>query len=457
MTRARPDAYRSWLVGELVLVTVLGLGTLSLWATDRLGGIALPEARIALVTAVGVVASIVAVLAAIRFMVEGRLMDLLLSGAFAVAALGSLAFEVVPLLDGPGRTPAESWAAVGAGILATLLLAIAPFANRRVNERKRALVVGVGGASVVVASAWAAVAFVPALAEPDASVSTAALGIAFAVQAALAVVSAVGFGLRFRRHGRDLDSWLALAMTLVVFADLHYVLAPAVGTADLLQGDFLRLLSYGVLLVGVWRAISHAEFGRAVAEERSRVAQEIHDGLAQYLFAISTHVSMLENGAPLETVLPRLKEAATAAQNEARYAVLALSSAGGTAPFDAALRRYVEVLTADGALDVELAIDGAVRLDADEQIEIFRIVQEGLANARRHAGARRAWVELAFRGGRRVVTVRDDGVGFDDGTAGGAGQGLKSMRRRAAAIDGGFSLRSSPDAGTAIEIVLRAA
>ena len=57
------------------------------------------------------------------------------------------------------------------------------------------------------------------------------------------------------------------------------------------QGDFLRLLSYSVLLVGVWRAIRLAEFGRAVAEERARVAREIHDGLAQYLFAVSTHAS----------------------------------------------------------------------------------------------------------------------------------------------------------------------
>ena len=87
-------------------------------------------------------------------------------------------------------------------------------------------------------------------------------------------------------------------------------------------------LAYGILVVGVWRAISQAEFGRAVADERARVAREIHDGLAQYLFAISTQVSMLESGAPLDEVLPRLKRAATSAQQEARFAVLALSSGG---------------------------------------------------------------------------------------------------------------------------------
>ena len=145
-----------------------------------------------------------------------------------------------------------------------------------------------------------------------------------------------------------------------------------------------------MLLVGVWRAISFAEFGRAVAEERARVAREIHDGLAQYLFAVSTHASMLESGAPLEQTLPKLKEAAAAAQQEARFAVLALSSASGTAPFDAALRRYVEFLTADGVLEVDVEIDPAILLAPDEQIEVFRIVQEGLANVRKHAGAQRA-------------------------------------------------------------------
>ena len=118
--------------------------------------------------------------------------------------------------------------------------------------------------------------------------------------AGLWLVALVGFGLRYRRYGRDLDSWMCLAATLAVFADLHLVLTPIVSSDFLLQGDFLRVLAYGILVVGVWRAISQAEFGRAVADERARVAREIHDGLAQYLFAISTQVSMLESGAPLE-------------------------------------------------------------------------------------------------------------------------------------------------------------
>src|SRR5207237_7176735 len=113
---------------------------------------------------------------------------------------------------------------------------------------------------------------------------------------------------------------------------------------------------------GVWRAIRSAEFGRAVAEERARVAREIHDGLAQYLFALSTHVSRLRTGAELDEVLPRIEEAARLAQQEARFAVLALSSAGGESSFEAGLRRYVGFLSAGGALEVAPEIQPSVDL-----------------------------------------------------------------------------------------------
>jgi signal transduction histidine kinase len=273
-------------------------------------------------------------------------------------------------------------------------------------------------------------------------------------QALLSLVAMVGFGLRFRARGNDLDRWLCLGATLALFAELHYVFTPLLSSSYVSQGDFLRLLSYSVLLVGVWRAIRFAEFGRAVAEERARVAREIHDGLAQYLFAVSTHASMLESGADPARTLAQLKEAAAAAQQEARFAVLALSSAGGSAPFDSALRRYVDFLTADGKLDVDLEIQEGIRLAPDEQIEVFRIVQEGLANARKHAGARRARVRIAERAGERFVTVVDDGSGFDEDEIA-AGQGLKNMRARAASIGGGFRLVSAPGHGTALEVVLR--
>ncbi len=288
----------------------------------------------------------------------------------------------------------------------------------------------------------------PERAQPD--LLTASL----ALQAVLSLVALVGFGLRYRARGEDLDQWLAFGATLWLFADLHSVFTPPNSGDHVSQGDFLQVFSYGMLLVGVWRAIRAAEFGRAVAEERARVAREIHDGLAQYLFAISTETSMLANGAELDKVLPRLREASAAAQQEARFAVLALSSAGGTASFDAALSRYVDFLTADGRLDVDLEIEKGVDLGPDEQIEVFRIVQEGLANVRRHAEARTATVLIGVRDGRRVVRIADDGRGLDE-QAESRGQGLRNIRTRATAIGGALRLLSRPGGGTSLEIVLR--
>ena len=458
MHGAQAPSYRSWLVSELAIVFLLAGATVALAATDRLGGYTLPWARLVLDTSVALVASMVAVLVAIRFRVEGRALDLLLTAGFAVTALGTFVYGVVPKLDDGRLSNREVWAGLCVELVAAAIIAAAPFATARVSARQRMLAVAFLAAVGAVAGVGVVLSVLGAngpLVTEEGARAAGAL-IVFAALAVLALVATIGFGLRFRRFGRELDSWFALSFTLVLFADLHYVLAPVQSAGFVLQGDFLRLLAYGVLLFGVWRAIGDAEFGRAVAEERARVAREIHDGLAQYLFALSTHVSMLERGASLDELLPRLKQASTAAQQEARFAVLALSSASGTAPFDAALRRYVDFLAADGVLEVELDIDPEVRLAPDEQIEIFRIVQEGLANARRHAGARRAWVTIEQRGGRRIVGVRDDGVGFE-GDDDAAGQGLKNMRSRAASIDGGFTLRSAPGRGTSIEVVLRAA
>jgi signal transduction histidine kinase len=456
---SRSQSYRSWLVGELLLVALLASATALFAVRDTFTSTySLPEARLAFDTAIAVVAVIVAVLASVRFVVEGRVLDLLLSAGFWSIALGTAAFGLVPVLGGGSLGPEAAWSLIGSRLLGAALIACAPYTDRRLGDRRKALLsVGTG---VAVALGLAAVVlgnlppgFGSEFGEPTV-VHGAAVVVAGALLAGFWLVALVGFARRYRRYGRDLDSWMCLAATLALFADVHLILTPVVSSNNVLQGDFLRFVAYGILLVGVWRAIAQAEFGRAVADERARVAREIHDGLAQYLFAITTQVNMLETGAPLEQVLPRLKRASTAAQQEARFAVLALSSAGGSAPFDAALRRYVDVLTADGALDVELDVDPQVRLAPDEQIEVFRIVQEGLGNARRHAGARRVEVSIAQRNGRRVVAVSDDGAGFSADSSG-EGQGLANMKLRAEAIDGRMSLDSTPGRGTAIEVVLR--
>jgi signal transduction histidine kinase len=451
--------FEGFLWGEVALVALLGVA-LALFLSKPVlrAGYHLPELRLVLTTLYAVGGGLVALLTASRFSAEGRRFDLFLCGGFFTTSLAWAAFAVGPAVTGLAEHRTETWAGLAGILVGWTLVAAAPFVRGRVENRRTALVDLLIGLTFVLFLVWAGSRAL-GLGLPDLQPAQGRNGPNLltempALLALVNLVGVVGFGRRFRAHGEDLDRWLALGLTLMLFGSIHLIFSPLAGTAVVAQGDFLRLLAYCVLLVGVWRAIRSTEFRRAVAEERARVAREIHDGLAQYLFAVTTHMSMLEASVGTKETLPRLKEAALAAQQEARFAVLALSSASGSAPFDAALRRYVDFLTADGALEVELEIDAGMQLAPDEQIEVFRIVQEGLSNTRRHAGARKALLLVARRGVDRLVALYDDGDGFES-PSDAAGQGLLNMRQRAAAIGGAFSLRSVPGRGTALEVVLR--
>ena len=124
------------------------------------------------------------------------------------------------------------------------------------------------------------------------------------------------------------------------------------------------------------------------------------------------------------------------------------------AAIDAALRRLAEQTGV--ATDLDVQGDGAP-LDPEAETQVLYIVQEALSNVRKHAGA--ATVSVGLRRGRDglVVTVRDDGVGFVEGseaTDGEAHIGLQIMRERALRIGGQFAVRSSPGRGTEIRLQL---
>jgi signal transduction histidine kinase len=459
MTRTR-GTYQAWLLGEALLLAVLGgaLAVFLMFAQPH-SAYSLPNLKLVLQTAGALAAGLVALLAGVRFATERRRFELLLCLGFFVASVSTAAFSVVPAITQQNLTRAEAWTGVVARLIAWLLIAAAPFAHGRVASSRRTLGNWLAFLLIALGLLWATMHSIeealPALAPSTATTPPALLTFAYSLNAMLNLVAVVGFGLRFRERLDDLDRWLAFGASLMLFSSLHLVFTPLLGNVEVSPGDFLRVIGYGVFCVGAWRAIQAAEFERAVANERARLAREIHDGLAQYLFALSTHATMLEQGGPVDELAPQIKSTATAAQQEARFAILALSSAAGSAPFDAALQRYVELLTADGMLDVELEIDARMHLEPDEQIELFRIVQEGLANVRRHARATRAEVRIAQRDGRRVVTIVDDGEGFDR-DARGDGQGLRNIRARIGSIGAALALRTSPGAGTALEVTLRA-
>src|SRR6266536_3089448 len=324
--RRNRDAYQAWLLGEALLLAVLG-GALALFLTRSQphSSYDLPHLKLVLQTVGALAAGLVALLAGVRFTTERRRFDLLLCLGFFVASVSTVAFGLAPSIAEQNLTRTEAWAGVVSRLIAWTLIAAAPFARGVVSSSRRTLGNWLVFLILALGSLWGLMhsieATLPAL-QPSAGVSPPfLLTFAYSANSFLLLAAVVGFGLRFRDRLDDLDRWLAFGASLMLFSSLHLVFTPLLGNVEVSPGDFLRVLGYGVFCVGVWRAIKAAEFGRAVAEERSRLAREIHDGLAQYLFAVSTHATMLEQGGSVEELVPKIKHAAAAAQQEARFAI----------------------------------------------------------------------------------------------------------------------------------------
>jgi signal transduction histidine kinase len=97
-----------------------------------------------------------------------------------------------------------------------------------------------------------------------------------------------------------------------------------------------------------------------------------------------------------------------------------------------------------------------VALSESAELVVYRLVQEAITNISKHAHARKVWLGLAVDAGEAVVTVRDDGVGFDTGAAAGSAFGLVGMRYRVEAAQGQLSVQSAPGHGTLIRMSLPA-
>ncbi|MCM4078423.1 sensor histidine kinase [Paractinoplanes hotanensis] len=205
---------------------------------------------------------------------------------------------------------------------------------------------------------------------------------------------------------------------------------------------------------------SRAEVARlsreaGVTAERTRLAGEIHDTLAQGFTSI---ITLLQAADP-ELRDERLALAVrTARENlaEARSLVAALSPAeltSGSLP--SAVRRQVLRFGEESGVEAGLRVTGDERpLPTVVEVVLLRAAQEALANVRRHAQARAAAVLLAYTPDSVRLVVRDDGRGFVPGDA--DGYGLAGMRERAKQVRGSVTVRSDPDTGTTVELAVPA-
>ncbi len=189
---------------------------------------------------------------------------------------------------------------------------------------------------------------------------------------------------------------------------------------------------------------------RAVADERLRLAREMHDVVAHHLSVIVVQAEAAQEvlgsrpdraGAAMETVA----ETARTALGELRRVLGGLRSEAALAPQpDLASVDDLVASVRQAGLTVDVRTEGAARpVGGVVGLAAYRVVQEALTNVLRHAAARRAEVALAYGDDALVVTVSDDGRGPSGGDGG--GHGLAGMRERVAVLGG--SLDAGPGAG----------
>jgi signal transduction histidine kinase len=200
----------------------------------------------------------------------------------------------------------------------------------------------------------------------------------------------------------------------------------------------------------------------AVAEERVRIARELHDGMAQVLAYVNTKAqavkAYLDKDKPdqASAQLEQLASAARDVYTDAREGIMALrTQVGPDEPFSEALQDYLKRWETQSGITAELEITTDLDISPSIELQLLRIIQEALANARKHSGAKTVQVQLGQEDGFIVAGVEDDGSGFDPSIRSRAAFprfGLAIMRERAESIGGTLEIDTSPGRGTRVKI-----
>jgi two-component system, NarL family, sensor histidine kinase DegS len=215
-----------------------------------------------------------------------------------------------------------------------------------------------------------------------------------------------------------------------------------------------------------WAIALRAQVIHGREEERARLAREVHDGPAQVLanslmlleacFTLAQHGNDQER---LVLMLDRLRGATREGLQEVRRFIVDLRPGiVKERGLGEAIKEYARSYTNANSTAVTLDIEPLPRLPEDTELVLYRIVQEALQNASKYARGAPLTVRLARQEQRLVLTIRDEGPGFDPyevaRRAGRSNWGLTSMRERAELIGARFSIASRPGHGTEVLVTL---
>jgi len=232
---------------------------------------------------------------------------------------------------------------------------------------------------------------------------------------------------------------------------------------DVRSSELLVALAQQATLAVQLTRLAYSAKEAAVLVERTRIGQEIHDGLAQAFTGILLQLGAVEEfppcrkrGSELAITLSRIRELARDGLAEARRSVMALRlDQTRRAGLELALRQLAERCTVPGG--VRCTFEGAgiiTGLKPEHEHELLRIAQEAVSNAVRHARPQTVRITMSDQSEQWELAVADDGAGMEQSPELSARQGfgLASMRQRANAIGGEWQIASEPGRGTRVSV-----
>jgi signal transduction histidine kinase len=426
-----------------------------------------PELHLVLDSVDACVAMLLAYLLVGRLRRTRQLQDLLLVVGLVLLAVVGLGVALsADRVDGGTRQTVGVWLPVTLRAGAAVCIAVAAVAPDRTltgRQVRRGVRTALLAAAAVLVLLWlmkdslpvAVTATPPESAQHPVVEGHPAFLAAQALGAACFLLASLLFARQAQARPGEVLRWLGPGCALLGFARVNYLLFPSLYSGWFYTGDVLRSAGYVCLLVGAAREIGGywaAQADLAVAEDRRRLARELHDGLVQELSWISSEARVLSRVVHGATPVQSILDASDRALDEARAAVDAL---GRTAdePLGYALHRSARDVAERYGARVVVELDDSVRADQHQRHALARIVREAVGNALRHGGADCVRVTLETTPAGRRLVVRDDGRGFDVEAAElGDGYGLTSMRERADALPGKLHLRSQSGDGTTVEV-----
>ena len=205
-------------------------------------------------------------------------------------------------------------------------------------------------------------------------------------------------------------------------------------------------------------ALAHKAAEDAVAVERSRLARDLHDAVTQTLFSASLTAEVLPdlwkmNQDEARKSTEDLRQLTRGALAEMRTLLLELRPAALTqARYEDLLRQLTEAVVGRSRVPVELHVSGQRSLPPDVQVALYRIAQETLNNIVKYARASSVCVDLQMSPAGLLLSIRDNGAGFDPATVRPTSMGMRIMRERAEGIGADLTILSAAGKGTLVEV-----